>query len=142
MLCLAFSLASATETTRNFNFVVVCRPVQPALGERFSFDMQCQNGENVTFFQKVMKKRENAILANQNYDIYQSNQDKIKNQQDKLDKLNENVVEAQKSLSEVSKEKQRQLYALNQEIAQKRLESFLGNWKKSYREFERYQRNG
>lgn len=73
---------------------MVCRPVQPASGGRFSFDMQCQNGENVTFFQKVTKKRENAILANQNYDIYQSNQDKIKNQQDKLDKLNENVVEA------------------------------------------------
>lgn len=62
----------------------------------------------------------NAALANQNYDIYQSNQAKIKNQQDKLDKLNKNVVEAQNELSSVQKEKQDQLDALSQEIAQKR----------------------
>lgn len=62
----------------------------------------------------------NAVLANQNYDIYQSNQDKIKNQQDKLDKLKQDTVEAQKTLSNMSKEKQRQLDALSQEMAQKR----------------------
>lgn len=65
---------------------------------------------------------ENAILANKNFDIYQSNQDKIKNQQKRLDNLKQDTVEAQKTLSNVSKEKQRQLDALNQEIAQKRSE--------------------
>lgn len=63
---------------------------------------------------------DNAALANQNYDIYQSNQDKIKNQQEKLDKLNKNVLEAQNELSSVQKERQDQLAALSQEIAQKR----------------------
>lgn len=62
----------------------------------------------------------NAILANQNYEVYQSNQDKIKNQQDKLDNLKQDIVEAQKTLSNVSKEKQRQLDALSKEMAQKR----------------------
>lgn len=63
---------------------------------------------------------ENAILATQNYDIYQKNSKAVKAEQDKLDKLKQDTVEAQKTLSNMSKEKQRQLDALSQEMAQKR----------------------
>lgn len=65
---------------------------------------------------------ENAILATQNYDIYQKNSKAVKAEQDKLDKLKQDTVEAQKTLSNMSKEKQRQLDALSQEMAQKRSE--------------------
>ena len=65
---------------------------------------------------------ENAILANKTFDIYQKNAKSVKSVQDKLDKLNDKVSEAQKTLSNVQKERRDQLYALSQEIAQKRSE--------------------
>ena len=76
--------------------------------------------ENAQTYKKISNS--NAILANQNYNIYQKNAEAVKKAQAKLDNLNKHVSEAQKKLSSVSKEKQRQLDALNQEIAQKRSE--------------------
>lgn len=76
--------------------------------------------ENANNYKKIADK--NAIFANQNYTIYQKNAEAVKKAQAKLDNLNKHVSEAQKKLSSVSKEKQRQLDALNQEIAQKRSE--------------------
>lgn len=65
---------------------------------------------------------ENAVLANHNYDVYQKNAKAVKKAQVKLSNLTTSISEAQKTLSEVSKEKQRRLDALTQEIAQKRSE--------------------
>lgn len=76
--------------------------------------------ENAQTYKKIATT--NAVLANQNYNIYQKNAEAVKKAQAKLDNLNKHVSEAQKKLSSVSKEKQRQLDALNQEIAQKRSE--------------------
>lgn len=64
----------------------------------------------------------NAVLANQNYDAYQKNAKAVKKAQVKLSNLTASISEAQKTLSEVSKEKQRRLDALSREIAQKRSE--------------------
>lgn len=76
--------------------------------------------ENAQTYKKIATN--NAVLANHNYDAYQKNAKAVKTAQSKLENLNRSVSEAQKKLLSVSKEKQRQLDALNQEIAQKRSE--------------------
>lgn len=75
---------------------------------------------------EVAKQHENAqnykTIANKNYEIWQANQQAVKIQQKNLSALAGKVSEAQKKLSDVSKEKQRQLNAVAQEMAQKRSE--------------------
>lgn len=70
MLCV--SLASATEKPLEiFNFVVVCRPVQPALGERFSFDMPMSKRRKRCLLKKGNeKKRESVVKYNKQTGIF------------------------------------------------------------------------
>lgn len=76
--------------------------------------------ENAQTYKKIATN--NAVLANHNYDAYQKNAKAVKTAQSKLENLNRSVSEAQKTLSDVPKEKQRRLDALSQEMAQKRSE--------------------
>ena len=74
--------------------------------------------ENANNYKQVADQ--NAVLANRNYNTYQKNVKAVKIQKEKLTKLNETITEAQKTFSNMSKEKQRQLGALSQEIALKK----------------------
>lgn len=76
--------------------------------------------EKANNYKKIADK--NAIFANQNYEIYQKNAEAVKTAQDELENVTRSVSEARKKLSDVSKERQRQLALLSQEIAQKRSE--------------------
>ena len=74
--------------------------------------------ENANNYKQVADQ--NAVLANRNYNTYQKNSKAVETKKAELDKLTKAIPEAQKKLSDVSKERQRQLDAVAQEMAQKR----------------------
>ncbi len=72
--------------------------------------------------QQKMKRKTFTSKKDINTYIRQKNAKAVKTAQFKLENLNRSVSEAQKKLSDVSKEKQIRLDALSQEMAQKRSE--------------------